>query len=111
MVVYRGVPIPYFDFMIFENGCFRPVDKKAYFNHPDINFFFTKASNILLIGSGQEAIPRMGFREDLTSQFIYNEVTGEPLQVIILPTEEACGVFNRLKREKKKVVFIVHNTK
>ncbi|MFO7723202.1 MAG: VanZ family protein [Bacteroidales bacterium] len=111
MVVYKGVPIPYFDFMIFENGCFRPVDKKTHFNHPDINFFFTKASKILLIGSGQDAIPRMGFREDLTSQFIYNEVTGEPLQVIILPTGEACKVFNRLKREKKEVVFIVHNAK
>jgi VanZ family protein len=111
MVVYKGIPVPWFDFMIFENGCFRPVDKKTYFNHPDINFFFTKASGILLIGSGKEAKARMGFREDSVSQFIYNEVTGEALQVIILPTEEACEVYNRLKREKKSVVFIVHNSK
>lgn len=111
ITVYRGIPIPYFDILIFENGGFRLVDKKTFFNQTDIRFLFTKASNILLIGSGEERKPRMGFPEDLESQFVFNNETMKPLQVIILPTEEACQVYNRLRSEGKKVVFIIHNTK
>lgn len=111
MVVYKGIPIPYFDVMIFENGGFRLVDKKKSFNQTDIRFFFKKASNILLIGCGEEQKSRMGFPEDLESQFVYNNVSQRGLQVIILPTEEACRVYNRLIKEKKNVVFIIHNTR
>ena len=109
LTIYRGLPIPYFDIMIFENGWFRIVDKKDFFNNTDIRFLFKKASNILLIGSGEEAKPRMGFPEDLESQFVFNKETGRGLQVIIQPTEEACKVFNRLKKEKKDVLFIILN--
>ncbi len=111
LTVYKGIPVPYFDIMIFENGGFRLVDKKTFFNQTDIKFFFRKASNILLIGSGEDEKPRMGFPEHLESQFVYNNVTGRALQVIILPTEKACEVFNRLKKENRKVVFVIHNTK
>lgn len=111
MILYKGIPIPFFDVMIFENGCFRLVDKKVSFNQTDIRFLFTKASNILLIGSGTETKSRMGFPEDLESQFIFNNISGRALQVIILPTEEASRVYNRLRKEEKDVVFIIHNTK
>ncbi len=109
LLVYKGVPIPFFDVMILENGCFRVVDKKEFFNQTDIRFLFKKASNILLIGSGKEVKSRMGFPEDAESQFIFNRETGRGLQVIILPTEEACKVFNRLKKEEKEVMFIIHS--
>jgi VanZ family protein len=111
LVVYRGIPIPYFDIMIFENGFFRLVDKKDVFNQTDIRFIFTKASDILLIGSGEQERPRMGFPEDLESQFLFNLETRRPLQVIILPTAMACDVYNRLIAENKKIVFIIHNSK
>lgn len=109
LVVYHGIPLPYFDVLIFENGGVRFVDKKKYFNQADKKMLYKKASQILLIGSGKAIIPRMGFPEDFESQFVYNHVTGKGLQVIILPTEEACKVFNRLKKEKKKVAFLIHN--
>ncbi|MCF8296048.1 MAG: VanZ family protein [Saprospiraceae bacterium] len=111
LTVYKGIPIPYFDILIFENGGFRLVDKKIDYNQMDIKFMFTKASNILVIGCGESKKGRMGFPEDLESQFIYNTTKKRALQVIILPTAEACKVYNRLKQENKKVVFLIHNTK
>jgi VanZ family protein len=111
LTVYKGIPLPYFDIMIYENGIFRPVDKKTTFNQIDKKFFFEKASNILVIGCGKDRKLRMGFPEDLESQFIFNEKSGKALQVIMLPTSDACKVYNRLKKEKKKVVFLIHNTK
>ncbi len=110
ITVYKGIPIPYFNILIFENGGFRLVDKKIVFNQMDIKFLFEKASNIIVIGCGEDEKGRMGFSEDLKSQFIYNSKKGRALQVIILPTAEACTTFNRLKRENKKVVFLLHNT-
>jgi hypothetical protein len=104
-----GIPIPYFDVILFENGGFRIVDKKVHFNQTDQKLLFKKSSNILLIGSGRAMIQRMGFPEDLESQFVYNPVSKRGLQVIILPTEDACRVYNRLKKENKKVTFVVHN--
>lgn len=108
MLFYKSVPLPYFDYIIFENGSFRVVDKKEFFNQTDIRFLFKKASNILLIGSGTEPKTRMGFPEAVESQFIYNPETGRGLQVIILPNEQACKVYNRLKSESKEVVFLIH---
>lgn len=107
--LFYGIPIPYFDLLLFENGGFRIVDKKEHFNQADQRLLFKKSSDILLIGSGREAIPRMGFPEDLESQFVYNHMSEKGLQVIILPTEEACRVYNRLKKEGKKVTFVIHN--
>ena len=111
ITVYKGIPIPFFDIMIFENGWFRLVDKKVSFNQGDKRFFYEKASNILIIGCGEERKSRMGFPEDLESQFVFNNISNRGLQVIILPTEEACKVFNRLKKEEKQVLFIIHNTR
>lgn len=108
IILYKGIPLPYFDVMIFENGGFRFVDKKTFFNLADKNLLYKKSSDILLIGSGEKPIPRMGFPEDMESQFVFNHKKNKGLQVIILPTDQACKVFNRLKKEKKKVVFVIH---
>ena len=111
ITIYKGIPLLYFDVMIFENGSFRYVDKKTTFNNADISFFYEKVSNILLIGTEEDNKGYLGFPMAITSQFIYNIKQKKPVQVIILPSSQACKVYNRLKNEGKAVTFIIHNTK
>jgi len=110
LTVYKGIPIPFLDVMIYEDGSFRLVDKKHVFNKRDQMTILTKCTDILLIGSGAEGKGGRGFPENKPVQFIFNTNTGGMTQVIILQTPEACQVYNRLKKENKNVTFILHNT-
>ncbi|HHE37782.1 MAG TPA: hypothetical protein ENL20_04325 [Candidatus Cloacimonetes bacterium] len=110
LTVYKGIPLPFFDIMIFENGFFRFVDKKHVFNKRDINTIGSYTSDILLIGAGKYGKGGKGFPEDLITQFIFNKEKKNVIQIIILSTPEACVKFNQLKKEGYNVVFIIHNT-
>ncbi|MDP8201045.1 MAG: VanZ family protein [Candidatus Tenebribacter burtonii] len=111
MIVYKGIPIPYFDIMIFPDGTFRLVDKKIYFNQKDkVNRIFKYANDILLIGSGENGEGGMGFiDEQRETQFIFNSQKKLPLQVIVLKTPDACKEFNLLNKKGYDVMFIIHN--
>ena len=108
--VYRGVPIPYFDAMIFPDGNFRLVDKKHYFNPRDQQFLCDKGADIILIGTGERDLGGKGFPEDSTVQFVFNSVLNRASQVIILTSAEACRLHSRLRQEGKRVLFVLHNT-
>lgn len=110
LIVYKGIPIPFFDVMIYPNGLFRPVDKKHMFNSRDRTFLLRREVDIILIGSGTKGRGGKGFPEKAVSQFIYNANLQRGTQVIILRTAEACQEFVRLKREGKNVLFILHST-
>jgi VanZ family protein len=110
LTVYRGVPVPFFDLMIYPDGSFRLVDKKHQFNSRDIDFFQKQKSDVILIGSGRDGLGGNGFPKSEPVQFIYNPHTQRGTEVIILKTPEACEVFNRLKKEGKSVLFILHNS-
>ncbi|MBC8385658.1 MAG: VanZ family protein [Candidatus Cloacimonetes bacterium] len=110
LTIYKGIPLVFFDVMIFENGTYRFVDKKHDFNSRDIRTISSYSTDILLIGSGSDGKGGKGFPEDHITQFIFNCAKIKPLQVIILPTPAACKKFNRLKKEGLNVVFIIHNT-
>ncbi len=110
LTVYKGIPIVFYDVMIFPDGTFRPVDKKHYFNSRDQTFFMQHQPDIIVIGSGAEGLGGRGFVKESAHQFMYNPHIQRGTQVIILKTPEACQVFNRLKRERKNVLFILHNT-
>ncbi|MGD8450318.1 MAG: VanZ family protein [Phycisphaerae bacterium] len=110
LTVYKGIPIPYYDVLIFPDGSFRPVDKKHDFNYRDQAFLLRREPDIILIGAGHEGRGGYGFPERAANQFIFNRYTGRATQVIILNTPEACQVFNRLKREGKRVLFVLHST-
>ncbi|MCD4818418.1 MAG: VanZ family protein [Candidatus Cloacimonetes bacterium] len=110
ITVYKGIPLLFFDIMIYENGFFRLVDKKHFFNKRDINTICNYTNDILLIGSGQYGKGGNGFPEKMITQFIFNSVNMKPLQVIILDTPEACKKYNQLKKEGYNVLFIIHNT-
>ncbi len=110
LTVYQGLPIPYFDVMLRAGGGFRLVDKKHYFNLRDQEFLLAQKSDIIIIGSGRDGLGGRGFPERAMVQFLYNPHLGRATQVITLTTPEACRLFNRLRQEKKSVLFILHNT-
>jgi VanZ family protein len=109
LTVYKGFAIPFFDIMIFQDGSFRIVDKKHYFNRRDRQFFLRMKPDILLIASGADGLGGRGF-SDPRHLFLFNTWNKKAVQVIIQKNAEACRTFNRLKRENKKVLFIIHNT-
>ena len=110
ITIYKGIPIPYLDIMIYENGTWRIVDKKHEFNVRDQRTILKYATDILLIGSGSDGLGGKGFPGNEPVQFIFNPNTGKMTQVIILRTPQACKLYNIMKKENKNVTFILHNT-
>lgn len=112
LTVYKGIPLFYFDYMIFPNGLIRPVDKKSSYFGGDIANFLSHKADILLFGVGKKVDGAHGFPGSKYVQyphFIYNPNTKKGNQVIVLPNSEACKEFNRLKREGKNVLFVIHH--
>jgi hypothetical protein len=110
LTIYKGIPLPFFDVMIYPDGGIRLVDKKRSFNQTDRLFLLRQESDIILIGSGPDGEGGEGFPKKAVSQFLYNPISKKGTQVIILKNEGACEAFNRLIREKKNVLFILHNS-
>jgi VanZ family protein len=110
LTVYKGIPILFFDVMVFPDGTFRLVDKKHFFNFRDQNFFKKQRTDIIVISSGSRGEGGHGFPVKAPVQFIYNPYTQRGTQVIILENSQACELFNRLKDEGKNVLFVLHNT-
>jgi len=110
ITLFRGVPILFFDLLIYPDESFRLVDKKHHFRSQDIQYFRRQKPDILLVGSGSRGLGGKGFEQGEGVHFIYNEYTRRGTQVIILPTPAACRKFNELKAAGKKVLFILHNT-
>jgi VanZ family protein len=110
LTVYKGIPILFFDVMVFPDGGFRLVDKKHFFNLRDQKFFMKQRTDIIVISSGSRGEGGHGFPVKAPVQFIYNQYTQRGTQVIILKNSQACELFNRLKDEGKNVLFVLHNT-
>lgn len=109
LVIYRGIPIPYFDVMIFPDGRFRLVDKKLDFTNMDKKIIFGKNPDILLLGTGSRGKGGNGMGEEKEVQFIYNTRFKRAVQLVKLKTPEACETYNRLKKSGYSVQFIINN--
>ncbi|MFC2131625.1 VanZ family protein [Bacteroidota bacterium] len=112
-VLYKGIPLVYFDYMIYPDGTFRPVDKKKWFKGGDFTTMFNQKADIILIGKGFDGSGGLGFRGTQFVEhpyFIFNFITKKNSQVVLLDTPAACREFNRLKKENKKVLFVIHNS-
>jgi len=110
LVVYRGIPIPFFDIMIFPDGGFRIVDKKHYFNPGDRKALLEKKADIVIVSSGYRGMGARGLGNSI-SEFGYNPFIDRNTQIIILITPEAIKTYNRLRREgKKNILFVIHTT-
>ncbi len=110
LLVYSGIPVPFFDLLIYPNGYPRLVDKKHFFNSQDKKFFLELEPSILLIGSGTSGNGGKGFNVEEGACFIFNQLNVKATQVIILETPEACKLYNRLRKAGKKVLFVIHST-
>lgn len=111
LLLYKGIPIVYFDVLIHPNGFIRLADKKTYFNYRDKQFFYSQTEDILVLGCGNETQYVDGFPELRTAQFIYNPEKQKGLQVVMLDTEKACDYYNKLISEDKNVFLIIHQGK
>ncbi|MFA7329682.1 MAG: VanZ family protein [Candidatus Delongbacteria bacterium] len=107
-IVYSGLPLPAFDVLIRPDGGFRLVDKKHAFGTRDQQTLLRLPADILLIGSGFTGQGGLGFPEGLPVQFLPGLELERAVQLIVLPTPQACAVFNRLKDEGRRVTFVVH---
>ena len=107
--VFKGIPIAFFDFLIFPDGSFRLVDKKEHFFKTDMKTMMKSNPDILLVGSGSYGQGGKGFPEERPVQFIFNENKGQMVQVITQKTSEAITTYKRLIKEGKKVVCVIHN--
>ena len=109
IVIYKGIPIPYFDVMFFENGTFRLVDKKSFFQYVDLHTIQKYANAVLLLGSGENGKGGNGLAKKEKMQFSVNKETKDIMQVVILKNSEAVTLYNNLKKQNKKVTFILHH--
>lgn len=109
LVVYNGIPVPFFDFMIFPNGCFRLMDKKKSFGFLDKRCLLRREADIIVVAAGTDGSGGRGFPSERESQFLYNLYTRRGTQVIRQRNPEACRTYNRLKQEGKRVLLILHN--
>lgn len=110
LVLYKSIPVPYFDVMIYPNGMMRPVDKKTHFNARDQIKINSIGPDILLIATGSKGQGGKGFHDQKKVEIKYNPVKQKIFQIIKLPGEDACKVYNRLAKEGKKVLMIIHNS-
>ena len=110
LIVYKGLPVPFFDLLIYPNGLPRLVDKKHFFNGQDRQFFLSQKTDIILVGGGFQGKGGKGWKTEEGTYFLFNEYTFRGTQVIVLPTPTACEVFNRLKSEGKNVICVLHST-
>ncbi|OPZ96430.1 MAG: hypothetical protein BWY70_01766 [Bacteroidetes bacterium ADurb.Bin408] len=107
---YNGIPILFFDFMVYPDGGFRIVDKKESFNIRDKYKIESLNPDILLIGTGSKGQGGKGWEDNAMTEMIYNKSFRQVYQIIKQPNKQACSTFNRLKKENKKVLLILHNS-
>lgn len=109
ILVYNGIPIPYFDVMIRPNGVVRLVDKKTVFNQRDQQTIFNLSENIIIVGTGKNGKGGEGFPLTDETQFIFHEESMRGKQVILQKNDEAVATYNRIRSEGKRPTFIYHN--
>ncbi len=109
ILIYKGIPIIYFDVLIFPNGSFRLVDKKKTFNQRDQKTIFKLCDKIIVFGKGSDATGGKGFPLTDVAQFVYDKSDSKGIQIILQNNDEAVVTFNRLKNEGKKPTLIYHN--
>jgi len=110
LILYKGIPVLYFDLMIYPDGLMRPVDKKTHFNMRDQSKINAIGPDILLIATGTKGQGGTGFHDQKKVEMNYNPEDKKMYQIIKLPTKEACKLYNKLAGEGKKVLMIIHNS-
>lgn len=109
ILVYKGIPIIYFDVLIYPNGLFRLVDKKTIFNLRDQQTILAKSEDIIIVASGENGKGAQGFLSQEKVHFVFDKNNMKGIQIIPQKNEMAVSTFNRLKTEGKRPLLIYHN--
>lgn len=109
ILIYKGIPIIYFDVMIYPDGFFRLVDKKTTFNTRDQQTIWDKSENIIVIASGQDGEGAQGFNSSTEVHFEFDKNKMRGIQIIPQKNSIAASTFNRLRSEGKRPFLIYHN--
>ena len=107
--IYKGIIIPYFDILFYENGFFRFVDKKEDFTRIDWETIHRSTSNILIMASGETGKGANGLPKKEKMQFVTNSQKNSCIQLLILSNNEAVYVFNEMRKQNKKVTMVLHH--
>jgi len=110
ITVYKGIPVVFFDLMIYPNGQMSLLDKKHNYRKQDKRYFLKQEPDILLIASGHQNKGGKGFSISNGTKFIFNTFSMKGTQLIILPTPDAVKKYNELRKAGKKVFLVLHNT-
>jgi hypothetical protein len=95
--------------LIYSDGRFRLVDKKDFFKGRDKLKLDDFDTDIVLLGTGSKGDGGLGYNAQLVTEMRYSIHRGEVYQIIKLKNKEAVERYNKLTRDGKKVVFIIHN--
>jgi hypothetical protein len=109
LIYLNNLPLPYFDYMIYPEGGFRPVDKKIKFNVRDKQKMDALNPDILVLSTGSEGQGGKGWNDQEISEFYHNTKSDRFYQIIKLKNPSAYSTFNRLIQDKKKTLLIIHN--
>ena len=93
--------------MFFDNGLFRLVDKKSFFRYVDLIRIKSITNDILILGSGETGKGGNGLAKKEKMQFTVNQDKKKMIQV--LKNRDAVTLYNTLKKQDKKVTFILHH--
>ncbi len=110
LVMYKGIPLCYFDILISPDDGFRFVDKKKFFTVQDRKALLRQQADILIVSSGTSGKGGQGI-SDAPVKFGYNPFLDDCTQIIVKKTPEACKLYNRLKDTGKKVAIVIHNSR
>ncbi len=97
---YNSIPRPAGDMQVRADGQVRSVDKTHDLEYDCVEWLLDPLPEVLIISTGWSGVVRPDDR-----------IRGLPdCQVRILRTPDAVKLFNKLKREKRKVAIHVHST-
>ena len=108
LTIYKGIPLVFFDVILYPDHTFRYGDKKTEFNKTDKETLLKYKPDILLIGAGENMEGGNGFPFKDKSHFIYNKYTNSAVQVIVLDSKSACKKYNDLSKKGLKTLFVLH---
>ncbi|NOX99487.1 MAG: hypothetical protein GXP30_07130 [Verrucomicrobia bacterium] len=99
-VTYGGIPRLISDLQVRSDGEIRKVEKTHDLKMENVRWLLESKPDILIIATGQDGVTQ-------PSEKIENI---QNCEIIILKTDEAVKLYNKLKDEKKSVAIHVHST-
>ena len=97
---YSCLPRPFSDIQVRADGRTRSVEKTHDLQHKHIEWLLDPMPEILIIGIGWDGIVKVDEKIQ----------KGAGCEVRIEKTGKAIGLFNSLKKQKRKVAIHVHST-